>query len=108
MLVPGADTSRVSPRKDDDTGDDASIVVSCMARLPDGSVLRFRVGKELFHCGELLFDPTLFGGDGEGEEDGGGAEESDDAGKEQEDAFCVGLLPYFPLHIPSHRQTTHH
>ena len=95
VLVPGADTSRISPRKDGDTGDDASIVVSCMARLPDGSALRFRVGKERFHCPELLFDPTLFGGDGEGEEDGGGGEGRDAGKNKTRRCVLCGFTPIF-------------
>jgi len=39
--------------------------ITCTARLPDGSELRFRVRKELFHCGELLFRPELSAGSGE-------------------------------------------
>lgn len=66
VQVVGADGS---PRKGDAT---AAVLVSCTARLPDGSELRFRVGKELFHCPELLFRPDLFG-EGIGEEEKGAA-----------------------------------
>lgn len=40
-------------------GKESSLLVNCNARLPDGSVLRFHVGKERFHCAELLFRPEL-------------------------------------------------